>query len=210
MSCRPLSQFQFHSEDWDGIARAFENSATCELRQSWRKHLHPRFLPARVFLAWTPQALWLYAELNDLDIFNTATQLNQQTFLLGDVFEIFLHPLPGEEYFELHVTPHNQKLQLHFSGGSKVSKDQALISAPDFFRSRVLIEAPQQRWRVLTEIPALNLIGKNLEEGDQWLFSFSRYDYSHGHEKPILSSTSLHSRPNFHDRHDWDQLTFTS
>lgn len=209
LRCRHLPPLEFENQSWNEIAAAFENAASCQLGQSWRMALQPRFTPAEVRVAWTPAALWIYAKLHDVDIFNAATQLNEDTFLLGDAFEIFLHPLPGEEYFEMHVTPNNQKLQIHLPHEWRTEMTHTRLPEPDFFQSRAHIETTANRWHVLAQIPAHNLIGRNLLPGDQWLFSFSRYDYTRGFKRPILSSTSFHSRPNFHDRHDWGSLIFT-
>jgi hypothetical protein len=42
----------------------------------------------------------------------------------------------------------------------------------------------------------------------KWRFSFSRYDYIRGRQEPILSSTSPHAWPDFHQREEWGTLIF--
>jgi hypothetical protein len=213
LRCRPplnpLDIRQTNEINWSDAAAAFQGAASCELVQHWRKTPQALFLPATVRIAWTPSSLWLYAELQDVDIFNTATELHQQTFQLGDAFEIFLHPLSRTEYYELHVSPHNQHFQLCFTDGLKTPMNQARIPDPEFFFSRTHIDAAQNIWKVLAEIPGQKLTAKAaIDAGEEWMFSFSRYDYTRGQPKPVLSSTSRHSRPHFHDRQDWGTLIF--
>lgn len=209
LSCCPLARFNLEIEDWNEIEAAFAKAATCEMRQSWRKNLEAHFEPAVVRTAWTPEVLWVYAEICDRDIFNAATRLNQDTFLLGDVFEIFLRPLPGPEYFELHVTPDNHHLQLRFKQRPGPPLSDALIGDENFFRSRARVEIEANRWRVLAEIPARNLIARPIKAGDEWRFSFCRYDYTRGQSSPVLSSTSRYRRVDFHDEADWGTLIFS-
>jgi hypothetical protein len=83
------------------------------------------------------------------------------------------------------------------------------IPEADFFWSETIVEAEHNRWKVLAKIISTNLTGKNIDPGEEWMFSFSRYDYTRGVKKPVLSSTSLHSRPHFHDRHDWGTVIFS-
>ena len=208
LSCRLLRRFDFENSNWDEIRAAFKNAACCELGQSWRKKLHRRFEPATVRVMWQPEALFVYAEMCDRDIYTTATELNQHTYLFGDAFEIFLHPLSCSDYYELHIAPNNQHLQLRFTRGYQTPQDMNHVEDPEFFQSRVLVEEDKDVWRVLARLPAKNLTGQRIAIGEQWMFSFSRYDYTRETARPVLSSTSLHSRPNFHDRHDWGTLNF--
>jgi hypothetical protein len=45
---------------------------------------------------------------------NRARRLNERTWELGDVCEVFVQEEGADHYFELHVTPENQRLQLRF------------------------------------------------------------------------------------------------
>ena len=66
-----------------------------------------------------------------------------------------------------------------------------------------------QRWEVVVEIPFDVVCEVFLPwASDRWLFSFSRYDYTRGHEKPVLSSTSQHAVLNFHRQNEWGELRF--
>jgi hypothetical protein len=42
----------------------------------------------------------------------------------------------------------------------------------------------------------------------EWLFSFSRYDYTRGRGEPVISSTSPHAAPAFHRQQEWGRLRF--
>jgi hypothetical protein len=72
--------------------------------------------------------------------------------------------------------------------------------------SRVRVNIAAQRWEVAAEIP-LDLIceASRPQSGSRWLFSFSRYDYTRGREKPLLSSTSPHTVLNFHRQEEWGE-----
>ena len=61
------------------------------------------------------------------------------------------------------------------------------------------VNAVAKRWEVAVEIPFFMVNEVFLPQpGDRWLFSFSRYDYTRGQEKPVLSSTSPHAVLNVH------------
>ncbi len=60
------------------------------------------------------QRLHAFALFRDSDIFSGTTADNQHSWELGDTFELFFR-LPGhEDYYEIHSTPNNHRLQLHF------------------------------------------------------------------------------------------------
>jgi hypothetical protein len=178
--------------------------------------LEPGFRPMRVKTGWTRDAWYVHAEIEDADIFNPEKQFNALSFMKGDVFEIFLRPCDQDAYFEFHVTPENQKLQLRFPSSAELAAPRAQPGLPpEWFishrviESRVRVNTATQRWEVAAEIP-LDLIceASRPQSGSRWLFSFSRYDYTRGREKPLLSSTSPHTVLNFHRQEDWGELRF--
>src|SRR5581483_9783439 len=114
LTCKPLPDFD--PQDWSDATQAFASAASCRLGQGWQEEPHPHFQPAVVRVGWAPESLWVYAELTDLDIYNKATRNNQNTWDLGDVFELFVRPLPQIIWFEFHVTPEHQTLQLRWPG----------------------------------------------------------------------------------------------
>lgn len=188
-----------------GIREAFQNASPIQLQQSWRAEAEPDFKTAVVRTGWRNDALLVFAELDDTDIFNRATQLNERTWELGDVFEIFLQPEAEEGYVEFHVTPENQRLQMRFPAPRKPGQQ---IDG-DAIRSRTWVEPDVNRWFVYAEIPAVSVTCRaGAVENQRWRFSFSRYDYTRGRSAPVLSSSSPHREARFHRLHEWGQLTF--
>jgi hypothetical protein len=201
--CRSLPEFPAH--DWDRVQSTFVPAATCQMAQAWLTAPEPAFQPATVRFGSKAESLWIYATLCDLDIFNAATKPNQPAWRLGDVFEIFLRPQGQDAYFELHITPENQVLQLRWPDAEAVNNNigwrKFAIDRP-LFSSRTIIE--NGLWRVLAEIPVANLLeNQTSESGHEWLFSFCRYDVTRGQEEPVLSSTSPHCEPCFHQQSAW-------
>lgn len=214
LACQTLPAFD--SANWESVAQAFSGAQICQLGQHWLDTPHPDFQPATVRAGWSHQMLWVYAELTDVDIYNEATRLNEMTYEMGDVFELFLRPLPQEHYFEFHVTPENQKLQLHLpaAGAIEAIRD-GQRTLQDFMMPEIVFESwtevlpAARQWRVLSKIEAAAVVdAKSIKAGDEWLFSFSRYDYTRGVSAPVVSSTSPHTVLNFHRQQEWGRLVF--
>ncbi|MEO6909194.1 MAG: hypothetical protein ABI210_15015 [Abditibacteriaceae bacterium] len=151
--------------------------------------------------------------MNDVDIYNSATQLNQETFLLGDVFEIFLRPTSQQAYYELHVTPNNQQLQLRWPNAHTVLERKKLSTyfVSGMLQSYTHVQNDRHRWHVLAAVPAAIAESKTIKIEDTWSFSFCRYDYTHRIENPVLSSCSPYDAPpNFHCQQKWGKLTFVT
>jgi len=198
----------FDQEALPSLQRAFADQRGIPLLQAWREGFDDHFEPATVWVGWRAESLHVFAELKDRDIFNDAQKLNDKTWLLGDVFEIFLRREAEAGYFELHVTPNNQRLQYKFSGPNQVDHPQALDD-PAFFSSRAWITPEKDRWYVHAEIPGRSLgIGAASLVDEKWRFSFSRYDYTRGVEEPVLSSSSAHLEPSFHRVDEWGFFSF--
>ena len=175
------------------------------LGQAWLASPDPGFLSANVRVAWSPEALLVFAVLPDRDIFTNATAPNQETWTLGDVFEIFLQGELCSHYVELHVTPTNLRTQFYFerSGAPRVDLPDGV------FASDVSIDSRNAHWTVLAEIPARLVSGRDvIKTNEQWHFSFSRYDASRDGNPPVLSSTSQHTKLNFHRQQEWGSLIF--
>ena len=207
----------FDATDLASLRTAFAGVTPCALGQGWRAELEPEFAPAQVQVGWRESALMVFAELTDQDIYSAATGSNQRTWELGDTFEIFLRPDEQQEYFEFHVTPKNQRLQL------KIPSSEALVRARatnDFkslfltdqpFLSATWVQPENNKWFVYAIIPALTVCRQaRLSTGSRWLFSFSRYDYTRGNPEPVISSTSPHAVADFHRQQEWGELTFVN
>lgn len=210
LACMPLSDFDV--EDWDAVSDVFADMPSTHFGQAWKPVLQSRFLPARTHIGFDAKFFWMFSEFEDADIFNTSVALNQHVYKLGDVFEIFLRPLPGDEYIEFHVTPDNRHLQLWWPRARRSFKDKGWI--PRFlseacFRSWTQVLPDEKRWRILAAIPFGTLGLDTPRAGDEWLYSFGRYDYTRGFKRPILSSTSPHRVPDFHRQHEWNRLVFS-
>lgn len=175
------------------------------MQQAWLEAPEADFLAAEIRVGWTPTSLLVRADLPDRDIFTQATESNQRMWELGDVFEIFLQAADRSDYVELHVTPPNLRLQLHFQSAGK----PATHLDDGAFASRVKIDSENQRWTVHAEIPARLVSGRDsIHAEESWHFSFSRYDASRDGRPPVLSSTSPHQALNFHRIHEWGNLIF--
>lgn len=202
-------------------ARTFAAAPFCRLRQAWRARPEASFQPGRVYLGWRENTLWVYAVLQDVDIHNAATGPNQRAWETGDVFEMFVRPAAQNAYWELHVTPENQQTRLRWPGPDAVRETGRTGLAPYLIEENVLrswtwVARETQRWTVLAAINGAHIVDVGrIEAGDEWRFSFSRYDTTRGQTEPALSSTSLHrdrsspDRPLFHRQRDWRRLRFT-
>lgn len=211
--CEPLPAF--NGTDLESVRRAFQFATPCLLQQAWLDDKAVGFAPTVVRMGWRGCSLLVFAELTDVDIFNSATKLNQRTWELGDVFEMFLRSALKESYSEFHVTPHNQRLQLRYNNGSaaeaarRIGNLEDILIWGDAFHSMTWIEKRICHWYVYAEIPALAVCGSDEPiENTQWRFSFGRYDYTRGVKEPVISSTSPHAQPNFHREHEWGVMTF--
>jgi hypothetical protein len=185
------------------------------LQQAWLAKLERDFRPATVRTGWFGNSLRVFAELEDADIFTSATSHNQRMWELGDVLEIFLQPAGSPDYVELHVTPNNRRLQLRFPDTATLRRAQAnnffddLILSDGVFHSHTWTQPEKGRWYVHAEFPAALVCGHDrLPAEGEWRFSFSRYDYTRGRQEPVISSTSPHAQPDFHRREEWGTLFF--
>jgi hypothetical protein len=203
-------------KSWDDIERAFGSVEPVRMGQGWREVPEEDFRPATIRTGWTAQSLLVFAVLEDADSFNPVTVFNEPSFDRGDVFEVFLRPVGQDPYYEFHVSPRNQRFQLRIPSGDafRAPKTEPGIPRAWFVNdwqiaSRVRLEPERQRWSVMAEIPAARVAeGRVLTAGDEWLFSFSRYDYTQGRATPVLSSTSPHTVLNYHRQQEWGHLLF--
>ena len=189
----------FDDLTWDEAPAAFENAPRLAFHQGWQENLSPDFRDGSVRVGWNATGFWVFAELTDDHIVSRATANNQRLWSLGDVFEIFVRDLAGEEYLELHTDPEGYWMQLRFAS----DRIFALLKARQFSVEDLLVEEPLFRsktrvreggWDVLACVTAVR--GRNLRA------SFGRYDYGLG-EEPVLSSTSAHRELNYHDQSAW-------
>lgn len=146
--------------NWPGLAKILAGAPVCELGQAWLAAPSPGFRPSRVWTGWTSEALIIYAELEDADVFNPVTAFNALAFRSGDVFEMFLRQENQAAYYEFHITPGNQKLQLRIPSATafEEARRQPCIPTEWFVTSRVVesqvrVDAAAERWSVVAAVP---------------------------------------------------------
>ncbi len=209
-------------DDWPTLEALFAKAEFAPLQQGWVECPTADFRPGQAAAVWTERSLIVFADLNDREIFNDlpVSEFNRLALAHGDVFEIFLQPARQQAYYELHVTPVNQKFQLRipYPGAfNDVKKDSSVIdpisqwvvSSP-VFESRIRLLPAAERWQAVVEIPFAMVMenGVRPQPGDHWLFSFSRYDRDRGKPDPVYSSSSPHPEINYHRVQDWGTLIF--
>jgi hypothetical protein len=223
IECRRIDNLSL--DDWSAVEAAFSGAAFAPLVQAWSETPSPDFRPGRAAAAWTDRSLVVFADLEDREIFNDlpAAEFNRLALDHGDVFEIFLQPEGQKSYYELHVSPVNQKFQLRipypgifdelraaagFKGGADVTSEW-VVESP-VIDSRVRLFPEREHWQVVVEIP-FNLVMENAlhpAAGARWRFSFSRYDRDRDKKEPVYSSSSPHPEINYHRVQDWGVLVF--
>jgi hypothetical protein len=212
--CRTLPAFD--PAELETVQSAFQGATPCSFAQTWLDREALNFSPGSVRVGLGKSSLLVFAQMSDTDIFNGATKLNQRTWELGDVFEIFLRGSENGSYVELHVTPNNKRLQLCYPDSAAVASARKTGDLDDFlirrklFNSRTWINRQKNQWCVYAEIPTEVVTGPTgLVDSMQWRFSFGRYDYTRGAREPVISSTSLHRVADFHRHHEWGVMSFS-
>ena len=173
----------------------------------------PRFQPGWARVQWNERALRYEAVLKGRGPKNAACGLNERTWELGDICEIFFQDCGGERYLEIHVTPENQRLQLRwtpetfraFVDGGMRDLSAPLVGDPAWLSSTARVH--EDYWSVCAIIPAQSLPIRDgaLRVGAVFLTAVCRYDCSTG-PGFVLSSTAPLSEPSYHRRHEWDPL----
>ena len=201
----------FRPTDLEAVRAAFTDAPPIPLGQAWLEAPEPDFAPGTVRTGWRDDALVVLAELSDADIHTRASRHNDRFWELGDTFEMFLQRETGEPYIELHVTPDNLRLQLRFTDPPAPQPEadggrfEAALIHANVFNSHTWVNHVEREWCVLAEIPAALVAGL---PGSSLRFSFSRYDYTRGRDRPVISSSSPHAEPRFHRQHEWGVLRF--
>lgn len=195
---------------WLALPGSGSNRNSVPLGQAWRPDgLEPNFQSSSVVVSWTPAALEFAIEMSGSGATNRARQLNEPTWELGDVAEVFIGIHGRPDYFEIHVTPENQRLQLHFpaDGISRFRAGKATLTDFAFDRPGIesLVRRTPKSWNVSLTL-SRDLLGvSDLRTGPLFDVSVCRYDYG-GKAEPVISSTSPFTAPDFHRRTEWRQL----
>ncbi|HSI84463.1 MAG: hypothetical protein ACAI35_20520 [Candidatus Methylacidiphilales bacterium] len=205
---------------WESFLKARQDWPCLELGQAWLESPEETFAPGKAWFAITPADVIVGVEFTDKDIFNPATRLNELGFLTGDVMELFWKPSSGEAYYEIHVSPMGQILQLKFPGPQPTGKPKPgvpkvpveqrikpfMITEP-LFAIRLLRVNPDESWGCVVAVPKILMRGASKGfRGEDVTVSVSRYDYTRPEPVPTVSSTSQHMAKSFHRSSEWRPL----
>ena len=187
-----------HVTPLDEIPKKLKKSPSLDFHQHWLSKREPHFCPGSIVLGSDSQYLVGHVILTDHFIKNSAKQRGDRTWEMGDVFEIFIKRADQKKYWEFHITPEN----FHLSLALPPAEERPDLSI-DEFESRVEISPHKNLWQINWRIPWSIFDIKN-PSSVLWQMSFCRYDYSENpNDRPVLSSTSPLTKPNFHRIQEW-------
>lgn len=199
---KTLAPFDF--SEIIAVQAAFVECPTLPLIQGWQHDsAAPIGLRATAQLGWREGRVWALGTLADNDVFNDATADNQNTWELGDVFEVFVRRADSDAYTEAHVTPSGVRLHLKFPDRATIA-----LARGGQLDGNILKHDPTQiigqAWR--TEAGWIGLLGVplNAAPGDAIRVSVCRYD-AHRDGQPDVASTSNHAECDFHRPDDWPE-----
>jgi hypothetical protein len=187
--------------DLASVQAAFTSSPVLTLIQGWQSE--PTGLSAFAQLAWHDGRVWALGTLTDVDVFNDATEDNQNTWEMGDVFEVFVRRSDSEVYTEAHVTPNGIRLHLKFPDRATIA-----LARRGQLDGETLKHDPAEiiahAWR--TNEGWLGLLGVPVDvvPGEKIRVSVCRYD-AHREGEPDVASTSNHAECDFHRPDDWPE-----
>lgn len=122
--------------------------------------------------------------------------------MMGDVIEFFFQADARPGYYEFHVTPENQRLQLFFPSRAAFHEHRRYrhwAIAESKFESMPRINSERTAWEGVMRVPLALVLNEPRTDGSRrFRFSFSRYDYQPGRVKAVTSATTPLSRPDFH------------
>ena len=179
------------------------------LGQPWRAAPEPTFNPGWARLRWRPSGLDVTTVFIGRNQTNRASRLNDRTWELGDIAELFVQAADRPRYAELHVTPENRRLQLlwpadglaDFRAGRKPFADFT-VDDPAWVTSEVRVRP--DHWTVRLHLP-FSCLGLDAATPPTGLRAcVCRYDWSHGTE--VLSSTAPLGAPDYHRVAEWQPL----
>lgn len=171
------------------------------------------FQPGWARIGWNPAGLVYEAVFAGRAFRNAARSLNELTWELGDVCEIFVQPEDAPHYLEVHVTPENQRLQLRLPPGAiaaihrgQASLDDFMVPDPDWVQTGASSSATQFHVRAIIPAAILDDRERILSPATKLRTCVCRYDYGDRSGQPLLSTTAMLPAPTFHDREHWNEL----
>ncbi len=190
--------------------KAVRGLPALRLRQSWRKEDAADFREGRVHFGWHEGSLVGLVELNDGSIGNRASGFNQRTWELGDAFEIFIRVADETPYYEFHVTPENQRLQMRWPAPGTLQREAEagtlrhedyFLPAPPLLHSHTWVQPDAQKWFVAFSLP-LSKIAEGGVPPSRIALSFCRYDADAEGDREFSSTTKL-PFAGFHEVQFW-------
>lgn len=200
------------SADHDDQPPEAFTSGRMPLAQAWEPATHALVRGGWAHAAWTPDQLLIDAYFAGGNARNSARRLNERTWELGDVCEVFIHAAEASHYAEVHVTPENQRLQLCLPWHAQrcgpptdAPLEKFMIADPNWVQSRARVDA--LGWSVRLRVPAACFLpaSDRLRSGVRLRLAVCRYDYGLS-STATLSSTAHFTRPSFHRWHEWHEL----
>jgi hypothetical protein len=181
------------------------------LGQSWLTGgPQPEFHPGWAQVHWSPAAFHFTAVFIGSAQRNRARQLNERTWELGDVCEIFLQLVGADNYLELHTTPENQRLQLLWPGDglerfrrNEAPLEDFLVNEPDWVRSSTRVGPGFWSAQITVPWSCLGIDVSNTTHA--FRAAVCRYDYG-DNAAPVYSSTAPLRKPDFHRIQEWQSL----
>jgi hypothetical protein len=87
-------------DDWNGIETLFASADFAPLGQAWLDEPEPPFRGARAAAIRTDDALVVYGEMDDDDMYNDVpeSEFNRIAINFGDMFEVFVQPCRQNAY----------------------------------------------------------------------------------------------------------------
>ena len=180
------------------------------LRQAWRAGPpEPDFRPGRVRAIWDEDGLEFEIVFSGKGARNRARHLNEPTWELGDVAEVFLARRGRPGYLEIHVTPENRRLQLRWPSGGVARLRAGRAQLGEFTFGVGSVGSATRRshrgWAVWVRIDRDLLGPEPLAAGDRFAAAVCRYDRG-DRPVPVCSSTADLRAADFHRRREWHQL----
>jgi hypothetical protein len=193
--------------DWTAIQASLRTGVRLDFAQPWFAEPEADFRPGHVWLGVSDEQLVAYSVFEDDQPHNRATAWNEPTWTTGDVIEFFFQAEGRPGYYEFHVTPENQRLQLFFPSSASFHEwrgHRHWAISDSKFESLARIHPERTAWEAVMRIPLALVLDEPREDGSRrFRFSFSRYDYQPGRAKPVTSATTPLSRPDFHHIPQW-------
>ena len=211
-----------HGKIWEGV-----NSYALRGPAEQFKNIHPELRrlydgrvqgPGKASLLYDSRYLYVHAVLQDDDLI--AESEGDQIMLsdYGDVFEVFLKPLNANYYWEIHISPKNQKLVIFYPGRGyhflPCVKPQPGSPLPGLKSSVVLNGTLNQNkdkddsWSVTVAVPLAEIAeqGIELKPGVPWKILLGRYNFSCHQPKRDLTAYPQLRFLDFHSHEEYADL----